>query len=1316
MTGTIRNKYYSPFYRLFNFLLVLFFSSLNILPGEFVQAQSFLNLPQPGTMVVQTNAFVPVLIKGIEIPAGNPFSFNFIIDTGDMKVDDQALKRESMRLVKYFLASLTTPEEQMWVNLSPDEETRIIPEHFGKTVMGVDLLAEDYLLKQLASSLMYPEKELGKKFWQRVSKRAYEEYGLKDIPLDSFQRVWIVPKDAEVVQKGNTAFIVKTSLEVLTEEDYFATSKARRGSPDPQIPGSPAKSFTGAQGHGGPGDLTKLQTEVMREIILPEIEKEVNEGKTFARLRQIYNAMVLAAWYKISLKESILGKVYVDRNKTPGIESIDKNKKDELYEQYLKALQKGVFDYIKEEPDPLTGEIIPRRYFSGGFVPRTKDGAMMTDNVRRQLNVISEAGNFSPEQRAKLWAAIGPNSSEASSYKIFINLNPDEADWMVQEPQVKDAFYSEMKQRYSALPRFHDGKLLNALLTALQYNGKTFHDVTLEAILPELKGSAQTATGKGGLGYLAGETDGATHNGIAFMPLYDKTKDGQTINWDQETGIESVMIEDESGKPVPLVLDVEMGGRVYQTKVYWVNRNGRAVFLFRNPEIFNELYPDPSDGEQRMRQYGFIGKAYTALVNFMGMDPDILRLNEAQLLFVQKAVEHDLAVKGEKSLFGKTRTVMTNHTPERAALPIFRHDRGWLASLLGGDLVTDDLYQNLDGSWSEENGRRVIKAAEVLARKSFLIFTVSEEHNEVTKRFVLPEFAWKTTYVQNGSDPDIWMSDYLKYRIEESGFDHITGEDLFNAGQRMKKDLNQWLIDNGFNHFTDLERPLFGAVRRVLEYKEQGIFIAMVRWITGDANKEYETPWGKQKGLAANFLIGGPVSDGVGHDWAGIFSKLQNDPDMKGKLVFINQTGTGIMRLATAASDVWLESPRPTREASGTSHQRALLNGKLVIASSTGGQLSVVKHGQNSWLVDVFQTNGFNKEFDKVAEALDRPDHPDYLRYVERYRVNAQWLFGQYMTEAVDLYRQYKSGQGRRLLDMMEMAFRDAHQKVSITRMIRDMEDVFEHVLDGTGAAGYESRQVAAVKAEVSDEVWDFIAKIFKIDTGIPESLKQFLLGRGPAFDAVNAFARVTQVSFNQAQEFVLASWLIMAYDLDKTKPDELTKTINGTAQIGEGTMVPIRQSWEHLKGVIQWESMLRKIDETDRAGGYVALERYEARKSLADRWAQLAALKENGNGGAQWGNSFPGNSDAQEVGGIDLNTSFLNLKIRRDDKGLPLPANRQPMQEFLKIEGLVPVIINVVPIQNLPMFLGLSGEPGETESANHSMRQDVFDKVAKLD
>ena len=57
-------------------------------------------------------------------------------------------------------------------------------------------------------------------------------------------------------------------------------------------------------------------------------------------------------------------------------------------------------------------------------------------------------------------------------------------------------------------------------------------------------------------------------------------------------------------------------------------------------------------------------------------------------------------------------------------------------------------------------------------------------------------------------------------------------------------------------------------------------------------------------------------------------------------------------------------------------------------------------------------------------------------------------------------------------------------------------------------------------------------------------------------------------------------------------------------------------------------------------------------------------------------------------VGGINLNPTLLNLQIKRDGKGIPLPTYQQPIGN-MKIEGLLPVIINITPIANLPLLLG---------------------------
>ena len=198
---------------------------------------------------------------------------------------DAQKKEEYTKLTKYFLASLAIPDDDQWVNLSPYEKDRIIKDDFGKTEMGRDLLAQDYLLKQITASLIYPEDNLGKKFWDRVYAQAQKQYGTTNIPVNTFNKVWILPDDALIYEKGNTAYVLKNHLKVMLEEDYLSLRSIQVSKVLPLV----NKTHT-------------IASKIVREIVLPELEREVNEDKNFAPLRQVYSGMLLAAWYKHALK------------------------------------------------------------------------------------------------------------------------------------------------------------------------------------------------------------------------------------------------------------------------------------------------------------------------------------------------------------------------------------------------------------------------------------------------------------------------------------------------------------------------------------------------------------------------------------------------------------------------------------------------------------------------------------------------------------------------------------------------------------------------------------------------------------------------------------------------------------------------------------------------------------------------------------------------------------------------------------------------------------------------------------------------------
>lgn len=326
-------------------------------------------LPSAGGMSVFGTESQPAVLKGLKVYPKDPLRFDFILDPGErinadarralVSLDDE-LKKESAKLVRYFLAGLTVPEKDLWVNLSPYEKDRIIPEAFGQTEMGRDLLEQDYILKQITSSLLYPEGETGRRFWQKVYAGAQEKYGTTDIPIDTFNKVWIVPDKAVVYGKAEAGavYIGESRLKVMLETDYLATSNnalstgghaALLGNVSPSpLPGDSGLNVKATQGNPQPPNHTEndIARAVLREVVIPVLEKEVNEGESFARLRQLYQSLILATWYKKKIRQSLLSEVYVDRNKTAGVNIDDPKEAQKIWQRYVESFRQGVGEAV----------------------------------------------------------------------------------------------------------------------------------------------------------------------------------------------------------------------------------------------------------------------------------------------------------------------------------------------------------------------------------------------------------------------------------------------------------------------------------------------------------------------------------------------------------------------------------------------------------------------------------------------------------------------------------------------------------------------------------------------------------------------------------------------------------------------------------------------------------------------------------------------------------------------------------------------------------------------------------------------------------
>jgi len=300
-----------------------------------------LGLPQVGSRVLPTAAMHPVVLTGMRVHKEDPYAIDFFVDTGDSPVNSQKTKTEIASMVRFFFAALAVPREQWWVNLSPYEKDRIVPESLGKTDLGTDLLAQDYMLKQLTASLSDPSTSRGKAYWTAMRAAAGEN---ATAGLDTFNKIWIVPDKALLEQNDGTVAVAESSLKALLDTDYQALKHGK----------------TVAD-----GDRQQAITAVMKQHILPLVEAEVNRGATFARLRQIYSAMILASWFKEHVTSDLDGS-YADKQKVTGITVKDARLPEKIFGQYVAAFEKGVYKHAERELGP-SGMPRLRTFVSGGF-------------------------------------------------------------------------------------------------------------------------------------------------------------------------------------------------------------------------------------------------------------------------------------------------------------------------------------------------------------------------------------------------------------------------------------------------------------------------------------------------------------------------------------------------------------------------------------------------------------------------------------------------------------------------------------------------------------------------------------------------------------------------------------------------------------------------------------------------------------------------------------------------------------------------------------------------------------------------------------
>lgn len=331
------------------------------------------------------------LFKGIEINDDDFLNINFYIDSMSKK---EAGLKETKRLINYFLAGLAIKKDDLWVNLSPYEPERIIPESLSNLELGQNLLLQDYILKQITTMLSNPDNVYGSKFWAKVNRIVP---GMKRNM--ALSKVWIVPDSIKIFERKRgkkiIAFIKEAKLKLMLEEDYsnFKYLKDKR-------------------------DNKKIR-DVFKQQLLPIIEREVNFGINFAPLRQIYYSIILATYLKQKLKKQYFFRDYIDSSNTDSIKINNDQGRASIYQAYVKNFQQGMYKQYKQEY--IFSKQRKVKYFSGGDNFK---------NIDKVLKVIANDPNVNTSIEGNLFRleTKGLVKPYSQTQKITNSEKPSEAE------------------------------------------------------------------------------------------------------------------------------------------------------------------------------------------------------------------------------------------------------------------------------------------------------------------------------------------------------------------------------------------------------------------------------------------------------------------------------------------------------------------------------------------------------------------------------------------------------------------------------------------------------------------------------------------------------------------------------------------------------------------------------------------------------------------------------------------------------------------------------------------------------------------------
>lgn len=584
----------------------------------------------------------------------------------------------------------------------------------------------------------------------------------------------------------------------------------------------------------------------------------------------------------------------------------------------------------------------------------------------------------------------------------------------------------------------------------------------------------------GGLGILSGDhlkeaSDlGLPLIAVGFLYTYGYfsqriTEDG----WQEAHNVEIkfsdlpiVELYDENKRPITISIDLpgrQLYARLYELQV------GRVplVLLQTNipencgidRELTDKLYI--SDPELRISQEMLLGIGGMRALQRLGHKPVIFHMNEGHSAFLtlermRQLIEAGSTLEEAKEIVQKS-SIFTTHTPVPAGndeFPTWLIDK-YFANYWGSLGLDRDQFMELakvKNDWSDE----VFSMPVLALRLSNFRNGVSKLHGAVSRsmwQYLWPEKKVDEvpiTYITNGVHTGTWLARrlaelYKKYlgvdwreRLDDpqmwERIDAIPDRELWEVRIHLKRKLSSYMVARARDEWANdrvhpvqtvasgvLLDPLaltIGFARRFATYKRANL-------VFRDYERLMKIVTDPEKPVQIIFAGKAHPADEPGKRLIQEVYRAVKNSRNGGRLVFLDDYDMDMARHLVQGVDIWLNTPRRPREASGTSGMKAAMNGSLNF-SVLDGWWAEGYNGKNGWAIGD----------DTAYDNLDLQDEADALSLYETLE-----------NEIVPLYYTKRSADGLPgdWIERIKEGIKTTSPAFSMTRMVKQYANELYH-------------------------------------------------------------------------------------------------------------------------------------------------------------------------------------------------------------------------------------------------------------------------------